>query len=67
MDERRGSAIAAVCECADCRQYRLWRAEGSDEWLPDPDAWKARAMAFEPGVIDQDARRDVRPADVPAD
>ena len=46
---------AAICDCADCRQYRLWRAEGTDEWQPKregPDGWSA---ATEPAVADADA------------
>jgi hypothetical protein len=45
MVERTNPAVASVCECADCRRYRVWRAEGTDEWQPENDAWAGFPMA----------------------
>lgn len=33
------------CGCADCREYRRWRVEGTDEWQPKPDAWESSAAS----------------------
>jgi hypothetical protein len=49
------SAIAAFCDCADCRQYRLWRAEGTDEWQPKREDWDAWATATDPAAVERDA------------
>jgi hypothetical protein len=47
MGEPTQAAVAAQCECADCRQYRLWRVGGTDEWQPDLDDWNARSAAID--------------------
>jgi hypothetical protein len=39
-DINAGTATGA-CGCADCREYRLWRTEGTDEWQPRSEAWDA--------------------------
>ncbi|HKG57549.1 MAG TPA: hypothetical protein VKA85_09890 [Candidatus Limnocylindrales bacterium] len=31
------------CDCADCRMYRVWETEGTDDWEPRPDGWTAWA------------------------
>jgi hypothetical protein len=58
MREAARPMIAAQCECADCRQYRLWRVEGNDEWQPDRDGWNARSMGVDAFAVDIDAAAD---------
>ncbi|MFL5681080.1 MAG: hypothetical protein ACJ77B_10820 [Chloroflexota bacterium] len=29
------------CDCVDCRMYRVWETEGTDDWQPQPDGWSA--------------------------
>jgi hypothetical protein len=48
------STIAANCDCAECRQYRLWRAEGTDEWQPKREDWDAWSTATNPAADDRD-------------
>jgi hypothetical protein len=55
MSEGPKSAVAAQCACADCRQYRLWRAEGTDEWQPDGDRWNVRSAPAEAYAADATA------------
>jgi hypothetical protein len=56
MGESTRPAVAAQCDCPDCRHYRLWRAEGTDEWQPDANGWNPRSAAVEPyAAVDVDA------------
>jgi hypothetical protein len=57
--------VAATCDCADCRQFRVWRAEGTDEWQPDADEWTARSMSTAPNGIDVDAIQDPGAGEAP--
>jgi hypothetical protein len=29
------------CDCADCRNYRVWETEGTEDWEPERDGWSA--------------------------
>jgi hypothetical protein len=49
------STIAANCDCAECRQYRLWRAEGTDEWQPKREDWDTWSEATDPAAAGLDA------------
>jgi hypothetical protein len=57
------STIAALCDCADCRQYRLWRAEGTDEWQPPREGWDAWSMTTDPAGVERDAAERDRSAE----
>jgi hypothetical protein len=57
------STIAALCDCADCRQYRLWRAEGTDEWQPPREGWDAWSMTTDPAAVERDAAERDRSAE----
>jgi hypothetical protein len=48
-------STTAICDCADCRQYRLWRTEGTDEWQPKREGWDAWSTTTEPAAVDADA------------
>jgi hypothetical protein len=50
--DTRRSTVGTQCECADCRQYRLWRAEGTEEWQPDRDTAEWQSMARESYGVD---------------
>ena len=44
-----------MCDCADCRTYRVWRAEGTDEWQPKPEGWETWPAATESSADDDTA------------
>jgi hypothetical protein len=63
MVERANPAVASVCECADCRRYRVWRLEGTDEWQPESDAWTGFPMMLDGDRADARMSADAGPAD----
>ena len=62
MNDRRAVPVLASCDCADCRQYRLWRAEGTDEWQPDGASWHDRSAAADAYAVDVDGVIDAETA-----
>jgi hypothetical protein len=52
-----------MCDCADCRTYRVWRAEGTDEWQPNSEGWDTWSTATDPSAVDGDTTDTYSPAD----
>jgi hypothetical protein len=63
MNEGAGSTVATHCECPDCRQYRLWRAEGTDEWQPRRDGSNAPSAPTDLDAADSMAARESQPVE----
>jgi hypothetical protein len=61
MNEGARSTVATHCECPDCRQYRLWRAEGTDEWQPRRDGSNAPSVAIDVDAVDSTPTRESQP------
>lgn len=59
-------AGSGSCDCGDCRDYRLWRVEGTDEWEPNAERRDVALVSADAAFAASDWATDWRTTEYPS-